>query len=477
MSDWEKMNQEDASVQDEAVSNTGNDNETDVVTPDDVYEVSELESPYGTSGDESGGIPQETVSGINGFMESLSEETDTQNPQQDAGIVTEDTQISPQDVGMATKDTQNPQQDVGMATEDTQTPPQRDYDWGAVGREPARQYMPLDPPQKSNNKVMIVVMVLLFTLLAGLCIYVLVTLSKGIDRLSVKKDVEYESESDDPWAEILGEEDEDMASDEKGDADTPQDSQGDADSFSSGYFDKADFADESWKEAYENHNASEFTGPYYEEFVDCIDESTSYQIKREFEEYTDKTYNICIRASYVQIEGDIPNLDEINDRLKSEALSDLEWFKKKKSEYQELCKKYETGIRSDTRSFVTFNDAETLSVAVQNKSDFSYDTGLGVQGININLVTGTIMDNTQILNLEDEFGEEFRQRSNKQNGNTYGIELFSNVEIVSMLNQEDSIIIFYTPIGMEVGYAYDKDGYNGWVTISMQDYEKYLKGL
>ena len=95
----------------------------------------------------------------------------------------------------------------------------------------------------------------------------------------------------------------------------------------------------------------------------------------------------------------------------------------------------------------------------------------------MNLKMGTIMDNTQILQLEDSFGEEFRQRSNKQNGSTYGIELFSNVEIVSMLKEKDSIIIFYTPIGLELGYSYEKDGYTGWVTISMQDYENYMKTL
>lgn len=464
MSEWEKMNQEDASVQenmpvpDDSVSTTGSDGESDDVTPDDAYEVSEPEAPYSTSGDESRGILQENVSGINGFAEISSEDAAIRTPRQDEGISGEDTR--------------NSWQDAEISGEDMQTPPQYDYDWGAASREPARQYMPLDPPQKSNNKVMIVVMVLLFTLLAGLCVYVLVTLSKGIDKLRVKKDVEYESESDDPWAEILGEDEKDAEEDKQADDDRE-----DEESFSSEYFDKGDFADESWKEIYENHDPSEFTGPYYEDFVDCIDESTTYQIRREFEEYTDEKLNICIRASYVQLEGNIPNLEEINARLKSEALSDLEWFEEKQDEYEQLCEKYETGIRSETKSFVTFNDEETVSVAVEYQSNFSYDTELGIEGININLVTGTIMDNAQILNLGDDFGEEFRQRSNKQNGNSYGIELFSNVEIVSMLRQEDSVIVFYTPIGLELGYSYEKDGYTGWVTVSMQDYEKYLNGM
>ena len=40
-----------------------------------------------------------------------------------------------------------------------------------------------------------------------------------------------------------------------------------------------------------------------------------------------------------------------------------------------------------------------------------------------------------------------------------------------MLNSEDELILFYTPIGMEVGFNY----YNGWVTVTYPDYLKYQK--
>ena len=38
-----------------------------------------------------------------------------------------------------------------------------------------------------------------------------------------------------------------------------------------------------------------------------------------------------------------------------------------------------------------------------------------------------------------------------------------------MLNDDDSLIIFYTPLGMEVGFNY----YYGWVTVTYKDYQKY----
>lgn len=357
--------------------------------------------------------------------------------------------------------------------------------WDPYGEDPARRYMPLDPPERSGNKAMVIALVIMFVLLAGLCIYVGKILSNGLEGLRAKRDVEYESDSDDPWADILGEDK--MPQDEAPQDEAPQ-KPSDREDGNSGedgvpsdekntYFDRADFTDNSWKECYENHDASEFQGPYYEDTVDCIDESVPYQIKREFDEYLDEKYNICIRTSYVQLEGDIPNLEAINEQLKNVATEDIEYYKENKAQYQQVIENYDAGVRSDVKSFVTYNDAETVSVAVHYESNFCYDVSLTIKSVNINLVTGTIMDNTQILDMGDSFGEEFRQRSNKQNGSSQGIELFSNIEIVSMLNQEDSLIIFYTPIGMEVGYAYRKDGYVGWITISMKDYEKYRKGL
>lgn len=392
--------------------------------------------------------------------------------------------------------TSQPQETLDEAETSQASQPQQTADmqdrtgWDRYGEDPARRYMPLDPPERSGNKAMVIALVIMFVLLAGLCIYVGKILSNGLDSLRTKRDVEYESDSEDPWADILGEDK--MPQDEAPQDEAPQDEapqkpsdreneNGDEDGVSPGesntYFDRADFTDNSWKECYENHDASEFQGPYYEDTVDCIDESVPYQIKREFDEYLDEKYNICIRTSYVQLEGNIPNLEAINEQLKNVATEDIEYYKENKAQYQQVIENYEAGVRSDVKSFVTYNDAETVSVAVHYESNFCYDVSLTIKSVNINLVTGTIMDNTQILDMGDGFGEEFRQRSNKQNGSSQGIELFSNIEIVSMLNQEDSLIIFYTPIGMEVGYSYRKDGYLGWITISMKDYEKYRKGL
>ena len=40
-----------------------------------------------------------------------------------------------------------------------------------------------------------------------------------------------------------------------------------------------------------------------------------------------------------------------------------------------------------------------------------------------------------------------------------------------MMNDPIDLILFYTPLGMEVGVNHD----NGWCTVTYKDYEKYLK--
>ncbi len=43
-------------------------------------------------------------------------------------------------------------------------------------------------------------------------------------------------------------------------------------------------------------------------------------------------------------------------------------------------------------------------------------------------------------------------------------------EITALFNSPD-IIVFYTPKGMEIGFNYDE----GWVTVTYEEYEQYLK--
>ena len=42
-----------------------------------------------------------------------------------------------------------------------------------------------------------------------------------------------------------------------------------------------------------------------------------------------------------------------------------------------------------------------------------------------------------------------------------------------IIRDEESLILFYTPVGLEIGYNHP----NGWVTATLKDYQRFLKKL
>ena len=238
--------------------------------------------------------------------------------------------------------------------------------------------------------------------------------------------------------------------------------------------------DKNFKEERKNYDASQITGPYYEEFVNSIDESVSYQVNREFYEKIDEEQGVCIQVSYIQLEGNIPNLETITEKIKEESMFLANVYLEEEENYQNIFREYDyVTYYIKVESFVTFNDEESISIALDERYDLGgFSSTLEMHGININLKTGTVLDNTEILNTDEEFVKDFIKRSNRQNGkNSVAIDGISDREKLQLFQDADSLILFYTPIGLEVGYNYSGvEGYTGWITVSIEEYEQYLKG-
>lgn len=318
--------------------------------------------------------------------------------------------------------------------------------------------------KKGNNKVAVVVATLLFILVIGLCVFIAVSLSKMIPSGNEKVDKEYEAQTGDPWEEILGD-----AYKEKDEKDTDAGEVAESET------------DDAQKDihTYPNYAKDDFSGPYYEDTVDCIDETVSYKIEREFYDCVEEKNDVGIYISYIQLEGDIPGVDDINRRLKEETTYFADNYRENKEHILDVLDETGTGVYAEIKSYVTYNTENMISIAVREDIQLGYAyREVAIRSYNINLDTGTILDNTSILDFDDGFGGEFRDRSNKQNGISDGaIEPYTDDEILSMLENENTLILFYTPLGMEVGYNYNGDTYTGWITITMQDYETYLSTL
>lgn len=211
-------------------------------------------------------------------------------------------------------------------------------------------------------------------------------------------------------------------------------------------------------------------GEYYE-FENDIREDLFYQVEIQSYEKDDFTSEKGGKANisfeYAKVSGDAPNLDGINQAL-YEEVSKVEKHMDSSMEYLAENDIYEyTGT-----CYITYMSEDILSVAYVEygylNDDFleSY-----VISLNFDMQTGMVLSNTNLINVNDQFSIDFRERCEEQNGKISGLSILSDQEITEYLSDKDSLIIFYTPLGMEIGFNY----YDGWATVTYQDYEKFTK--
>lgn len=126
----------------------------------------------------------------------------------------------------------------------------------------------------------------------------------------------------------------------------------------------------------------------------------------------------------------------------------------------------------EAESYVTYMDEEILSIAYVESSYINGEAYENyIVSINIDMESQMKLTNTQILNVDDDFSIEFRNRCEKQNGEIASLYSYSDQDITQLLTTEDNLIIFYTPLGMEIGFNY----YYGWVTVTYPDYQQYQR--
>lgn len=206
----------------------------------------------------------------------------------------------------------------------------------------------------------------------------------------------------------------------------------------------------------------------YYEFGDAITEGLSYNIT--FEEYErDDFINggdgyIYMECHYPVVSGEVPNLDGINEAISAE--------KEKIEEHAIYVADYLGGsaYEYEATAYVTYMSEELLSVAYV---EYVYLDGDFLESfvipVNIDMETGMVLKNNQMLDVDDDFSVEFRKRCEKQNGEIDGISYMSDQEITDYLTDEETLIVFYTPLGMEIGFNYP----DGWVTVTYSNFQKY----
>ena len=356
-----------------------------------------------------------------------------------------------------------------------------DGSWRHAEDSPFSPFYVPDRKQAKNNRITIaLVALLLLLLISGLIFAVskLVEAAMGEARTAWNEGSSAWSEF---WSDFKEEFEEELEADIQ--EEIPEE-------FYSDEFNMDDFDPEEWEdffkqfEGYEEYDEYDENGDYiteegfhyvdgiyqavpeddyYLELTDSIRDDLSYSVDFVDYEVSDIENNVSIWIQYAQIEGTAPYVDEINEYLKDGAMFYAETFNDM----------YATDLTLSVATYVTYMDEELLSVVVDERYDYQEDGKYNLYCMNFDLTTGTYLYNTDIIKVSDELVKAFKKQSDYQNGETSAVYQFSDEEIRDFMSSEESLILYYTPVGLEVGYVYP----DGWISVTFKEYEKYLKSL
>ncbi len=349
---------------------------------------------------------------------------------------------------------------------------------------------PAQPPQKKSNKGVIAIVISGVVLLIAAIVAVIFVFVKAFSaemedtEYSYEDDYDYDYDEDDWDDDYDSDDDYDFDDDYNFDDDYEFDDEDDyEDDFDEDYdydedllafVDDIDWDDDEWDDEPYNYDAEDLEGDIYFELCNCIDESVDYKLVHESYEELDKDLNVCIRINYYQIEGDIPNVDEINEVLKAQAMWAGDSYHEDADLFEEEFEEYGAGYVVEVDSYITYNDDEVLSMV----SEIYYESATSIDQViyccNVDLVSGEVVWNTDLFDFSDEFIEEFRVICEEQNGYVASIDMMDDEELRDFFKDESCFIFYLTPCGAELGINYTTEEKYGWISATYKDYEDYM---
>jgi len=205
---------------------------------------------------------------------------------------------------------------------------------------------------------------------------------------------------------------------------------------------------------------------YYEEIVDAVREDLSYQVEWEEFRVSNEEENAASCGVYPRLSGDIPNLEKLNAAIEEEVL----YYMYALEEY--AAEDGHENCSSQSACYVTYMDEKMISIALLEQitlGDFSYPE---LHEINIDVENGILIDPVEMLEYTPELARRIKKQNLVQNSGAEYISDLSDEKILELLTSYEGVI-FYTPLGLEIGFNYEIDGYLGWVTVTLKDYSSF----
>lgn len=244
------------------------------------------------------------------------------------------------------------------------------------------------------------------------------------------------------------------------------------------FTDEIDWDDTSWSKEATNYSADEVwdgNHQYYEYLNNCINTDVSYKVKYFSDEQLDKKQNVCMRSTYYQLVGDIPNIDVINEKIKETALEDSIAYFDQEDVFIDEFETYGAGYVVSAETYVTYNDEKIISFVTYSQYESATMVGSHLNCVTVDLSGGIVLENTDILNIDEQFVKDIINGSDKQNGKITYLSETSIQTLQKEFEDPDACIVFYTPCGLEVGLNYASSYSYGWFTTTLTDYNKYMK--
>lgn len=195
---------------------------------------------------------------------------------------------------------------------------------------------------------------------------------------------------------------------------------------------------------------------YYRELTDATDRSLSYGvIWQSVSMRPDDPKNTCkYDCSYpVLTGGEKEKLASANREIERIAC-----------EYKENYQDYAEGVLS--YGYVTYMDEDKISVVIRHSLNDGKKTDSIVRAVTFRMDTGEIMPHSDMVDTDEYLVYQFRSRNTLQNGEVAFVEKLSDEELLEYLLDEEDSIMFYTPVGLEIGFNFD----DGWVTVTLKSY-------
>ena len=209
---------------------------------------------------------------------------------------------------------------------------------------------------------------------------------------------------------------------------------------------------------------------YYVTLANAVRDDLSYSIEWEEYDLTDDETGATAVGRYPHlVGGNIPQMEELNELIETEATYFSTLY-----DYYRSWQGENVVYNVESTGYVTYMDEEKISIVLEESYVMDGQSSISLYSINIDLISGEVLNNGSMIEYSQQLVDEFRSQNDYQNGQVDAVENMDDEQLQDFLSDENTNIVFYTPVGLEIGFNYTTSYSTGWVTATIKNYERYV---